>query len=283
MSFSVAVGELVGNVTLYSHPFCHPGSHVTPVMVVNQSCSLGLVTNNFELTFCFSHFFLCWSSEIRVVPCPSLSSLWCVGLCECTRCFGLGDSQRLERGHQEDKGLCCYLPDEINFLFSSFLAGSKHWNGCQTSGAGLHPKRRLCDGTSHGEWVHDEEPFTEAANNETTADAGRMPSASVGSCAVRLTRKDRTNWNGEITSQQTLRSHPGIAGLSQTGAEVVSPGCHTQGRPWSSAAQHVQVQICPLVCKGRIQSPPYHCCHPWSATVLGGKMQRKDAWRLSQL
>lgn len=51
MSFSVTVGELVGNVTLYSHPFCQPGCHVTPVMVVNQSCSLGLVTKNFGLTF----------------------------------------------------------------------------------------------------------------------------------------------------------------------------------------------------------------------------------------
>lgn len=104
------------------------------------------------------------------------------------------------------------------FFFSSFLAGSKSWNCCQTSGAGLHPKRRLCAGTSHGQWVHDEEPFTEAANYETAADAGMMPNASVGCCAVHLTGKDRTNWNEEIISQQTLRSDPGIAGLSQTKA-----------------------------------------------------------------
>lgn len=38
------------------------------------------------------------------------------------------------------------------------------------------------------------------------------------------TGKDRTNWNGEITSQQTLRSDPGTAALIQTRA-VVSPGC----------------------------------------------------------
>lgn len=153
--------------------------------------------------------------------------------------FGLGTAKDRGEGiSREDKGFCCYLPDEINFLFSSFLAGSKCWNCCQTSGAGLHPKRRLCAGTSHGEWVHDEEPFTEAANNETTADAGTMPSASVGSCAVHLTGKDRTNWNGEITSQQTLRSDPGIAGLSHTRA-VVSPGCHAQERPGPRAAQQV--------------------------------------------
>lgn len=205
-----------------------------------------------------------------------------MGPCESTRCFGLGRAKDWREGiGREDKGFCCYLPDEINFLFSSFLAGSKSWNCCQTSGAGLHPKRRLRAGTSHGERVHDEEPFTEAANNETTADAGTMPSASVGCCAVHLTGRDRTNWYGEITSQRTLRSDPGIAGLSQTRA-VASPGCHAQERPRPSAAQPVQVQICPLVCKGRIQSPPYHCCHPWSAAELGGRVQRREAWRVSQ-
>jgi len=100
-------------------------------------------------------------------------------------CFGLGTAKdQREDISREDEGFCCCLPDEINFLFLSFLAGSKCWNCCQTSGAGLHPKRRLCAGTSHGEWVHDEEPFTEAADNETTADAGTLPSACVGSCAV---------------------------------------------------------------------------------------------------
>lgn len=44
---------------LYSQPSCQPGSHVTPVILVNQSCSLGLVTKDFGLTFSFSHFFLC--------------------------------------------------------------------------------------------------------------------------------------------------------------------------------------------------------------------------------
>lgn len=205
-----------------------------------------------------------------------------MGPCESTRCFGLGRAKDWREGiGGEDNGFCCYLPDEINFLFSSFLAGSKSWNCCQTSGAGLHPKRRLRAGTSHGERIHDEEPFTEAANNETTADAGTMPSASVGCCAVHLTGRDRTNWYGEITSQRTLRSDPGIAGLSQTRA-VASPGYHAQERPRPSAAQPVQVQICPLVCKGRIQSPPYHCCHPWSAAELGGRIQRREAWRLSQ-
>lgn len=101
VSFSVTVGELVGNVTLYSHPFCQPGSHVTPVMVVNQSGSLGLVTKNFGLTFRFSHFFLCWSSEIRAVPCPSLSSPWHVGPCESTRCLALGQPKTGERASAE--------------------------------------------------------------------------------------------------------------------------------------------------------------------------------------
>lgn len=159
------------------------------------------------------------------------------------------------------------------FFFLSFLAGSKSWSCCQTSGAGLHPKRRLCARTSHGEWVHNEEPFTEATNNETTADAGTMPSASVDCCAVHLTGNDRANWNGEVTSQQKLRSDPGISGLSQTKA-VVSLGCHVQERPRPSAAQQVQVQMCPLLRKGRNHSPLYHCCHSWSATELGGKMQR---------
>jgi len=93
LSFSVTVGELVGNATLYSHPFCQPGSRVTPVVAVNQSRSLGLVTKNSGLTFCFSHFFLCWSSEIRAVPCPSLS--WIHGV------LWPWDSQRPERGHQQ--------------------------------------------------------------------------------------------------------------------------------------------------------------------------------------
>jgi len=32
----------------------------------------------------------------------------------------------------------------------------------------------------------------------------------------------------------------------------------------------------------RMQSPPYRCRHPWSATDLGGEMQRREAWRVSQ-
>lgn len=111
------------------------------------------------------------------------------------------------------------------FFFSSFLAGSESWTCCQTSGARLCPRWRLCAGTSHGEWVRNEEPFTEAANNETTADAGTVLSASVGFYAIHLTGKDRPNWNGKITSQQTLRSDLGIAGLSQTRA-VVHPDCY---------------------------------------------------------
>lgn len=193
-----------------------------------------------------------------------------MGPCGSTRCFWHGTAKDWREGiGREDKGFCCYLPDEINFLFF-ILAGSKSWNCCQTSGAGLHPKRRLGAGTSHGEWVHDEEPFTEAANYETTADAGMMPRASVGSCAIHLTGRDRTNWNGETNSQQTLRSDPGAAGLSQSRAVLPE-------RPRPSAAQQVRVQLCPLMCKGRIQSPPYHCRQLWSASELGGKTLRREA------
>lgn len=52
------------------HPFCQPGS---PAVVVNES--LWPWTRNVGLTFSFSHFFLCWSLEIRILPHLSLSSL----------------------------------------------------------------------------------------------------------------------------------------------------------------------------------------------------------------
>lgn len=139
--------------------------------------------------------------------------------------FGTGQPKTGERASAERiKASVVISLMRLIFFFSSFLAGSKSWNCCQTSGAGLHPKRRLGAGTSHGEWVHDEEPFTEAANYETTADAGTMPRASAGSCAVHLTGRDRTDWNGETNSQQTLRSDPGAAGLSQSRAVLPERG-----------------------------------------------------------
>lgn len=74
------------------------------------------------------------------------------------------------------------------FFFSpSFLAGSECWNCCQIAGARLHPQRRLRAGTGRGQWLHHEEPSTEAANNEKAADAGRMPMplwAAVLSCSL---------------------------------------------------------------------------------------------------
>lgn len=78
MSFSVTVGELVGKVMLYSHPFCQQGSRVTPVIVVNQPCSPGLVTKNFRFLFGFPRFFLCWPSETRAVTWHLLShhAMW---------------------------------------------------------------------------------------------------------------------------------------------------------------------------------------------------------------
>lgn len=92
------------------------------------------------------------------------------------------------------------------FSFSpSFLAGSECWNCCQIAGARLHPQRQLRAGTSRGQRLHHEEPSPETANNEKAADAGRVPNASVGCCAVLLTGKDRNNWNEEMISQQTLR------------------------------------------------------------------------------
>lgn len=35
------------------------------------------------------------------------------------------------------------------------------------------------------------------------------------------------------------------------------------------------------MCKGRIWSPPYPWCHFWSATELGRKMQRREAWKVN--
>lgn len=73
------------------------------------------------------------------------------------------------------------LPGEIDFFFSflSFLAGSKSWNCYQTSGARHHTKRRLGACANYGERIYDEEPFAEAANHKTAANAGSACCAYV--------------------------------------------------------------------------------------------------------
>lgn len=124
-----------------------------------------------------------WSSHL-----PLAVTLCHVGPCEPTRCLARNRQRPEKRALAEKRKASVDVSlMRLIFFFSSFLAGSESWTCCQTSGAGLRPKWRLCAGTSHGEWVHDEEPFTEAANNETTADAGTVLSASVGSCAIHLT------------------------------------------------------------------------------------------------
>lgn len=100
MSFTVTVGELVGNVTLYSHPFCQPGSHVTPAMALNQSRSLGLVTEFWINLLCLSLVLvLILRNQSSSLPLTVLT-VTCRSL-RIPEVFWPWDSRRPERGHQQ--------------------------------------------------------------------------------------------------------------------------------------------------------------------------------------
>lgn len=106
------------------------------------------------------------------------------------------------------------------------------------------------------------------------------PNTSVGCCAVHLTGKDRTNWNEEIISQQTLRSNPGIAGLSQNKA-VVSLGWGQEKPRPSPALPELSADLPPHM-QGKDLVTSIFLTSFLVSHRVGREDARREAWEVTQ-